>query len=283
MSTLINGIQDFTKLALEMSDADLERKWVWKDYDGEGFRFAFFRTLEDLLALESFQLHRRKKTLSQAQQILAGYHLAFRDLQASLLGVDESDYDRIPMEGEWPPRRVLDHIVQADLVFYAVIKHGIKSHRMGDGKLSKLTDKIWEEVTGTTDPELDKMLAGPIEAIISYHEEIHVRTLAELSDISDEELQKTALFWEKEAMTIRFRLHRFESHLRQHTIQMDKALDMLDLRPTEIKRLLRLIYNGLARAETAMMGINESSLKVVNKYRKSIEGRTAEIRQLFEK
>jgi len=47
--------------------------------------------------------------------------------------------------------------------------------------------------------------------------------------------------------------------------------------------LLRLIYNGLARAENAMMGINESSLKAVNKYRKNIEDRTAELRGLFEK
>lgn len=283
MSTLFKSIQDFTKLALEMTDADLERKWVWKDYDSEGFRFSFFRTLEDLLTLETFQLNRRKKRLSQAQQILAGYHLAFRDLQASLLGIDTADYDRIPVEEEWPPRKVLGHIIEADLIFYAAIKHGLKNHRIDDGKLSELTDEIWEEITGTTDTELEILLAGPIETIMAYHELVHSKTLMELADISDEELQKTALFWEKEAMTIRFRMHRFESHLRQHTVQMDKTLDMLKLHPNEINRLLRMVYNGLARAENAMMGINESSLKVVNKYRKNIEERTAEIRHLFEK
>ena len=45
MNTLFNSIQDFTKFALEMTDADLEREWVWKDYDEEGFRFAFSEPL----------------------------------------------------------------------------------------------------------------------------------------------------------------------------------------------------------------------------------------------
>jgi len=283
MSTLFISIQDFTKLALEMTDADLEHEWAWKDYDGEGIRFAFFRTLEDLLTLETFQLSRRKKGLSQTQQILSGYHLAFRDLQAALLGVGEAEYERIPAENEWSLRKVLTHIVEADLLFYVAIKNGLNDHRLRDGKLSKVTEKVWEDISGTNDEEVDNILAGPINAALAYHEAAHAKTLSVLADISDEELEKKSLYWEKEAMTFRFRLHRFESHMRQHTVQMDKTLDMLDLHPNEIKRLLRLVYNGLARAENAMMGINESSLKVVNKYRKNIVNRTAELRQLIEK
>ena len=283
MSTLFNSIQDFTELALEMSDADLERKWVWKDYDSEGIRFAFFRTLEDLLSLEAFQLNRRKKGLSQAQQILAGYHLAFRDLQAALLGVDESEYDRVPAKGEWSLRKVLTHIIEADLLFYVAIKNGLDDHRLRNGKLSKVSEEVWEEISETNDAEVDAILAGPINAALVYHEAVHAKTLSVLADISNDELEKKTIYWEKEAMTLRFRLHRFESHMRQHTIQMEKTLNMLNLHPNEINRLLRMIYNGLARAENAMMGINESSLKVVNKYRKSIEDRTAELRGLFKK
>ena len=233
--------------------------------------------------MEAFQSHRRKKALSQTQHILAGYHLAFRDLQASLLGIDPAEYERVPAEGEWSLRKVYTHIVEADLLFHVAIKNGLNDHRLRDGKLSKMTEEIWEEVSGTNDAEVDAILAGPIEAALDYHETVHARTLSMLADISDEELEKTTLYWEKEAMTLRFRLHRFESHMRQHTIQMDKTLEMLDLHPNEIKRLLRLIYNGLARAENAMMGINESSLKAVNKYKKNIEDRTAELRGLFEK
>ena len=283
MSTLFNSVRDFTELALEMNDADLEREWAWKDYDSEGFRFAFFKTFEDLLTLETLLWTERKEPLTQAQEILAGYHLAFRDLQAALLGVDVAEYDRVPAEGEWPLRQVLTHIVEADLMFYVAIKNGLNDHRLRDGKLSKVTEEVWEEVSGTSDPEVDEVLAGPIDAALSYHEDVHSTTLANLGEINNEELEKTALFWEKEAMSLRFRLHRFESHMRQHTVQMDKTLEMLDLHPSEIKRLLRLIYNALARTENAMMGIDEKNSEYVGKYRKIIEARTAELRQLFEK
>jgi hypothetical protein len=40
-------IEDFTRLASDFSDADLEKPWVWEDYN-EGVRFAFFRNYEDL-------------------------------------------------------------------------------------------------------------------------------------------------------------------------------------------------------------------------------------------
>jgi hypothetical protein len=53
---------------------------------------------------------------------------------------------------------------------------------------------------------------------------------------------------------IRFRLHRFESHMRQHTIQIDKTLMLLGQPPTEVKRLLRLTYAAWADAENALIG-----------------------------
>jgi hypothetical protein len=54
---------------------------------------------------------------------------------------------------------------------------------------------------------------------------------------------------------VEFRLHRFDSHLRQHTIQIERTLQQLGVDPTESKRLLRLIYNALAQAEGYAIGI----------------------------
>jgi hypothetical protein len=51
-------------------------------------------------------------------------------------------------------------------------------------------------------------------------------------------------------MPIRFRLHRFEEHLRQHTIQLDKTLAGIGRPPTEAYRLVRNIYNVLADVES---------------------------------
>ena len=51
-------------------------------------------------------------------------------------------------------------------------------------------------------------------------------------------------------MPIRFRLHRFEEHLRQHIVQLDKTLAVIRP-PTEAHRLVRNVYNALADVESA--------------------------------
>jgi hypothetical protein len=63
------------------------------------------------------------------------------------------------------------------------------------------------------------------------------------------ELEQPAWFWDAEK-PIRFRMHRFEEHLRQHTIQLDKTLAVI-CPPTEAHRLVRNIYNALADIEMA--------------------------------
>ena len=58
-------------------------------------------------------------------------------------------------------------------------------------------------------------------------------------------------------MPVEFRLHRFDSHLRQHTIQIEKILESLGRKPSETLRLLRLIYAAFAQVEGALLGANE--------------------------
>lgn len=73
-------------------------------------------------------------------------------------------------------------------------------------------------------------------------------------DVTDEELAVRSWFWESEPMPVQFRLHRFDSHLRQHTIQAEKTLAAVGGPPTEAGRLLRHIVNALAEAEGARIG-----------------------------
>jgi hypothetical protein len=65
---------------LPLSQKDLERKWVWKDHDEEGIRFAFFVTLQELREL-AVTLARLRSNPTAAQLILSQYHAAFLDLQ----------------------------------------------------------------------------------------------------------------------------------------------------------------------------------------------------------
>jgi hypothetical protein len=53
---------------------------------------------------------------------------------------------------------------------------------------------------------------------------------------------------------VRFRLHRFAAHLREHANQVEKNLALLDQRPNESKLLLRQMYAALAEVEGVCIG-----------------------------
>lgn len=93
--------------------------------------------------------------------------------------------------------------------------------------------------------------------MVAFYENLHRRTMAEFAGASDEEMQGRSMWWENEDYNLEYRIHRFDAHLRQHTIQAEKTLSMLGREPNEAKRLLRLIYRALTEVESALLGVEE--------------------------
>jgi hypothetical protein len=50
-------------------------------------------------------------------------------------------------------------------------------------------------------------------------------------------------------------LHRFDAHLRQHTIQAEKTILAVIGAPSEARRLVRIIYAALAEVEGILFGL----------------------------
>ena len=80
-------------------------------------RFYFYR----LIAHEAEHTVHLIKTLaglgmkqSEAQLILRNLQAARGELEGLLLGLSDEDLDRVPAEGEWAPRRVLEHIIETE-------------------------------------------------------------------------------------------------------------------------------------------------------------------------
>jgi len=113
--------------------------------------------------------------------------------------------------------------------------------------------------------------------LMTYYDELHWRVVRDFAGVQEEELNTPAVFWEDEPMPVEFRLHRFDSHLRQHTIQIEKTLEMLGLQPNEARLLLRLIYNALAEVETAAIGAPEFGLGQRDALAETITKRVDEI------
>ena len=259
--TILAGAVDaFAGLTQHLSDADLDRPWAWRSYDEEGVRFAFFRVFEELRTL-SVQLEQARQAAgrqpSSAQRILALYQLAYRDLYAAMRGLPAAILDTPPAEGEWPVRQALGHIAGADAGFFTVLVNALNQLRAGVSEPVKMNLETYEAILGMKASEEDAALEGPLEEIVDFHEMIHARILGELADISEDELALPSVYWESGPLSVRFRLHRFESHMRQHTVQIDKTLAALGYGPTEARRLLRMIYGALAEVEGVLIGAED--------------------------
>jgi len=274
------SITRFTELVRALPDAELEREWAWGSYKSEGVRFAYFRNYEDLRQLAVQIEHDRVtsgKPLSDAQRILAQYHAAYLDLQAVLLGIGNQNSEEPPGEGEWPVRRVLAHILGADMGFYVAIKFALDRYRQGADPLVEIDDQTWVAIIGMEDEEIDAKMVEPLPGLQSTHKDLHPRVLNDFAAIADNELEKPSKYWEDEAYSLRFRLHRFDAHMRQHTIQIEKTLHAIGHVRSENQRLLGLIFAALAQVEGALIGSGDDHQDILGDTAMHIDERTNEI------
>ncbi len=249
--TVTQAVEQLVGATIGMSDADMGREWKWGVYDEEGLRFALLMTHHELRDVGVRLAARARSAPTQANRILAQYHQTYRDLTGVVAGVRTEDLDRAPAEGEWPLREALVHMIGAEHGFLSVSKIALNRHRAG--KPDEPSDEEWNTARAPY-AEARKaseaaIRAGDLAQIRDAFATIHIRVLRELADITDTEIELPAWFWDG-PMPLRFRLHRFEEHLRQHTIQLDKTLAVIRP-PTEAHRLIRNIYNALADVEMA--------------------------------
>jgi hypothetical protein len=237
------------RATVALTDADMGREWKWGVYDEEGLRFALLMTHHELRDL-AVQLAAKRPGRTQTRAILAQYHQAYRDLSAVLASVRDGDVDTAPAPEDWPLREVLKHMLGAEYGFLRVSVFALQRRLAGNA--AEPTDAEWE-ASGPyfTEPRtaaVDRLSTAGVDGIRDVFAGVHVQVLRALGGVADPDLDAPAWFWDGE-MPIRFRLHRFEEHLRQHTVQLDKTLAAIGRPPTEAQRLVRNIYNALADVE----------------------------------
>jgi hypothetical protein len=253
--SLGQAVERFATVTHGLPDEALEREWKWRAYN-EGVRHAFFRVYEELCELAATLATERAAqgpVMTTAQRILASYHAAFRDLQAVLLRVDDELLDRALSDEKWPLRFVLGHTIFVKRQFFARSWYALQQRRQGTKKAACMPDDEVEAFVGPYDV-FERALGDPLAGVLAYYGALHERILHELADIGEDELDAPSLWWEEYEVPLQFRLHRFDSHLRQHTIQVEKTLEALGHSPSEAQRLLRLIYRALAEVEGGIIG-----------------------------
>ncbi len=279
-SELNRAVQDFAALVLPLSEKDLEHEWIWKDHDEEGIRFAFFVTLQELRDL-AVTLSTLRPKPTPAQHILSQYHAAYMDLQAALFGLSAEDADLAPAKEEWSVRQAYSHILRTDIGFTAVVRYALEGHRSNRWTSDRIPDEDYPRLYGLSEQQYDELMEGSFEGMLAYHREFHPAIIEEFSIITDQELNLPSTFWEETRFPIRHRLHRYEAHFAQHTVQIDKTLVAIGQPPSESKRLLRRIYAALAEAEGLMIGIEKMDETAILATASSISEKTKEIQALL--
>lgn len=255
------------RASVHLTDDDLSRSWAWKEYDEEGIRFALLMAhheLRDLAVTIEEERARSETPITAAQRLLGLYHDAYRDLAGALAGIGDDELDRAPAEGEWPVREVLSHMLGAESGFRTSMVLALRIRRAGQDRSA--TD---EEIDALNVPE---KIDGDKRALLDGLFRSHVRILRELGDVRDDELGTPSEFWEATKYPVRFRMHRLEEHMRQHTVQVDKTLAGIGHPPSEAERLVRLLYQATGRVEAALLGAGDVSVAAQQRTAEFIEG-----------
>ena len=248
--TVTRSVERLVKASAHLGDADLDKPYAWEEYNEDGLRFALLSAhhqLRDVHARVAAMRLGAGQPFSEAQRILAQVHEAYRDLTGALAGTSEAELDAPPPGDQWPLREVLKHLLGAEKGFLAAIEVALDCAR--SGRPSTPSEEAWkakrnppEDPSGSRADALDALFRS------------HVAILRALDGVTDAELDTPSWFWEDKGYSVRFRMHRFEEHLRQHTIQVDKTLVALGHLPTEAERLVRNLYTALAGVESVASG-----------------------------
>ncbi|MEP6894986.1 MAG: hypothetical protein ABI986_05205, partial [Chloroflexota bacterium] len=173
------------------------------------------------------------------------------------------------------------HILGADIGFTAVVRYALDGHRAGLWKPDQMSDEDETRMIGMTEVEYKALVRSPLQDMLTYHHKLHPEIISDFSAITDSELELPSAFWEETRFPIHHRLHRYEAHFVQHTIQIDKALVAIGQAPSESKRLVRKIYAALAEAEGVMIGAEKMDETVILATASSIIDRTKQIESLL--
>ncbi|MBC8509383.1 MAG: DinB family protein [Chloroflexi bacterium] len=260
---LIEAVENFASVTHQFSEEELESTWKWRTFDAN-IRFAFFQTYEDLRTLAAQLISQRtsgSKMITTAQRALAQYHYAYRNLQIILYDANEELLDSPPAKDEWPLRVILGHIIGSERQFFARIWFAVQQYRQSTNdsdepaeETREMTGEEVEEFVGSYEDFERTMNRLSLAGIIALYDSLHRRVLREITDIRGLELGAPSLWWEGIPLPVEYRLHRLDSHLCQHTIQVEKTLEALTAPPSEAQRLLRLIYAALAEVEGVIIG-----------------------------
>jgi hypothetical protein len=235
-----------------ITDADMEKVWTWKGDSEVELRYGFYNILEDFeragidaqAAIRASNFER-----GRAADLIAPATAARWDLQGILLQLPDAAWDADPGDKQWTVRQTLGHVIGGQRSYGANVAWWQAQALPVDANLPAARPKEIDEAL----PSDEEEEAGTPTELRARLDEVLDRSTERLAGLPPDRLAYGTR-WVGFALDIGFRLGRWSSHFREHTIQVEKTLVMIGRTPTEVDRLIRLILAEWGRAEAIVYG-----------------------------
>jgi DinB superfamily len=239
---------------LAIPEASLTSRWAWIGGSEEEVRYGAYRAAE---ALEAAEIEARAAVVAsradhpRAARLVGPSTAARWDLHGLLLPLDDELLDADPGGGEWTIRLVLGHVISSQRGYgwgtawwldrgYPAGDPGLPG-RIPEGFFAAAPDEATTEAEGSLDD-----LRSRLDAILDLSAE-------RFAGQPDDRLEFGAR-WSGFPVTVGFRITRWSSHIREHSIQVEKTFAMLGHIPSEPARLARHVLAAYGRAESTVFG-----------------------------
>ena len=238
-----------------VQDAALERAWQWRGERSE-VRYGFYDAYEQLEVASGAVASAKAEagTLPAAGARRAARATAARwDLHARLLPLTDGDLDRDPGGGEWTIRQTLAHIINGQRAY---------GHYTAWWFLQRDVDPFPDTIPAAVDegfPDESIEGDGTLAEIRDRLDDLLDLETAHMAGLDDAQLAARAK-WSGVWVDVGFRMGRWSSHMREHTVQVDKTLVMLAWTPREVDRLVGLIVGAYGRLEAEVFGLPAEAL-----------------------
>lgn len=240
---------------LAIPDAALTKQWLWNGHDhGDGVRYGIYRGAETIEVAAAELEAALAGAPARAPGAIRGSAatVARWALQGRLAAIDDSLLDRVARDGEWTIREVMAHTIDGQRS-YGWFTRWWLAQPLGETRPARPTD----EAEAASERELPGEAAegaGTLAEVRSRFDDVLDEWALRYADLDAAALAMPAT-WSGIPVDIDFRLGRWASHIREHTVQLDKTLDWLGSAPSEPARIVRDLHAAWGRLEASIFPV----------------------------
>ena len=240
-------VTGFLDAMVQVEDSSLLFQWFWQGND-INVRYAFYRALEAVSKAESAaRIALAGAPTSEAREAAAATDAARWDTHGLLVSLSDADLDADPGSGEWTVRQTMAHMIsgQRGYAWGSAGWLSVRDQPRPEGP-QRLPEEMFKDL-----PEEDQEARGWLAEVRQQLGDIVDATSSRYATLSDDEMAVRG-GWYGFAITVGFRQWRWSSHISEHTVQVEKTLDMLGKGQSEVARLTRLVARAYGRLESVL-------------------------------